>query len=178
VSCRKLGLEDLNDAIESTENMDVDKSDKETRGDDSVDSVPKETDVRDNVGQDVGTSIGQPDKLAGDADVVAEEKDSSFETAPEKDVNSGNSIENSQAEESRGSEGDSERDEEEKGTGDKENEKNVVDVDELDLDDVPLAHTLGDSVAKRLRSNKGKVAHSARKTPKKITDVVTKPPKA
>jgi hypothetical protein len=53
----------------------------------------------------------------------------------------------------------------------------VVDIDELDLDDVPLAHTLGDSVAKRLRSNKGKYVLSASKTFKKITAAVIETPK-
>jgi len=72
VSGRKLGLEDLNDAIESTENMDVDNPDNETRVDDSVDSDPKETDAQDNVGPDVGTSLGQPDSPNGDADVVTD----------------------------------------------------------------------------------------------------------
>jgi len=126
-SGRKLRLQDLNDAIESTKNMDVDNPGNVTRDDDSVESDPKETDLQD----DVGTSLGQPHKPASDADDVADEKDSSYETAPEKDVNSGNSIEDSHAEESKGSEGDSEKDEEEEDTGDKENEKDVVDVDEL-----------------------------------------------
>ena len=45
----------------------------------------------------------------------------------------------------------------------------MVDVDELGLDDVPLAQTLGDSVAKRLRSNKGKVVPPGNKAPKKTT---------
>jgi hypothetical protein len=104
---------------------------------------------------------------------VVDEKDSNFETALEKDVNSGNSIENSCDEESRGSEGDSGKNEEEEDTGDNEIEKDVVDVDELDLDDVPLAQTLGDSVAKRLRGNKGKVVPS-----KKTTAAVTETPKS
>jgi len=43
----------------------------------------------------------------------------------------------------------------------------VVDVDELDLDNIPLVNALGDSVAKRLRSNKGKYVLSASKQPKK-----------
>jgi len=75
-SSRKLGLEDLNNTIESNENMDVENSSKETRDDVSVESDPKETDVQDNVGTDVGTSLGQPDKPACDADVVADEEDS------------------------------------------------------------------------------------------------------
>jgi len=46
------------------------------------------------------------------------------------------------------------------------------------LDDVPLAQTLGDSVAKRLRSNKGKDVPSASKSSKKTTTVVTETPKS
>jgi len=40
----------LNEAIESTENMDVDNSGKETGGDDSVESDPKEADLQEDVG--------------------------------------------------------------------------------------------------------------------------------
>jgi hypothetical protein len=50
-SSRKLGLDDLNDAIESTENMDVDNSGKETRDDDSAESDLKESDVQTMLGR-------------------------------------------------------------------------------------------------------------------------------
>lgn len=115
--------------------------------------IRKKANAQDDVGSNVDTSLGQPDNPTGYADVVADEKDPNFETALEKDVNSGNTIENSHAEESRGSEGDSKKDEYEEDSGDNENDRDVVDVDELVLDDVPMAQTLGDSVAKRLRSN-------------------------
>jgi len=112
-SSRKLGLEDLNDAIESTENMDVDNSCKEIRGDDSVESDPKETYMQDDVGPDVGTSLVQPDKHDVDAYVVVDKVDFNPETDPVEDVNSGNSIKNTHAEESKESEGDSEKNEKE-----------------------------------------------------------------
>jgi len=66
---RKLGLEDLNEAIESIENMDMDNSGKETGGDDSVESDPKEADLQEDVGPDVDTSLGQQDKPAVEVDV-------------------------------------------------------------------------------------------------------------
>jgi len=54
----------------------------------------------------------------------------------------------------------------------------VVNIDELPLDDVPLAQKLGDSMAKRLRSNKGKVVPSGNETPKRTTATVTRTPKS
>ena len=54
----------------------------------------------------------------------------------------------------------------------------MVDVDELDLDNTPVVNTLGDSVAKRLKSKKGKVVLSASKNPRKITTIVTETPKS
>ena len=75
-SSRKLGLEDLNEAIESTENMDVDNSGKETGGDDSAESDPKEADLQEDVEPDVGTSLGQHDKHDIEADVVTDAENS------------------------------------------------------------------------------------------------------
>jgi len=173
-SSRKLGLDDLNEAIESTENMDVDNSSKDTGGDDFVESDPKETDV----GPDVGTSLGQNDKLNVEVDVMVDEENFNPEIDPVEDFDSGNSLENAHDEERAGTKDESEKDEEEEDSGGKENEKDVVNVDELELDDVPLAQRLGDSMAKRLRSNKGKVVLSENKTPKKKTTVVTETPKS
>ena len=170
VSGRKLGLEHLNDAIEITENMDVSNPDNETGIDDSVENIPKETDGQDNVGPDVSTYLGQLVNLTGDEDVIP-----IVETNLEEDVNPDNIVENSHTEVSGRSDGDSEKDEEEV---DSESDKDVVDVDELDLDDVPLAQTIGDSVAKRLRSNKGKVVPSTRKSSKKTATDVAETPKS
>ena len=175
-SGRKLGLEDLNDAIDSTENMDIDTG-NETKVNDSVGKDPDETDVQEDVGPDVETSLGQPSNTGGVTTTDGGDKDSSFETAPEKNVNSNNSIENSFSEEGKESEEISKETEEEECSKDKEKDKDVVDVDELDLDNIPLVNTLGDSVAKRLRSNKGKVVFFASKIPRKKTTSVTKTPK-
>jgi len=54
----------------------------------------------------------------------------------------------------------------------------VVNVDELVVDDVPLAQRLGDSMAKRLRSNKGKAVPSGNETPEKATATLTETLKA
>ena len=90
----------------------------------------------------------------------------------------GNSLENVHAEEGKGTKDGSEKDEEEEDSGDKEIEKDVVNVDELELDDVPLAQRLDDSMAKRLRSNKGRVVASGNETPKKTTATMTETPKS
>jgi hypothetical protein len=49
----------------------------------------------------------------------------------------------------------------------------VVDVDKLNLEDVPQTQTLGNSMAKRLRSNKGKVVPAVSQTSKKTDTTVT-----
>jgi len=127
-SGRKLGLEDLNDDIDSTENMEIDISNtgNKTKFDDSVEKDPEE-------------------------------------------VNSLNSIENSHSKENEESEEDPKENQEEDYSEDKEKDKNVVDVDDLESDEVPLINTLGEILAKRLRSNKWKVVTSVTITPKKTT---------
>jgi len=61
---------------------------------------------------------------------------------------------------------------------DKEKDKDVVDIDELKLDDIPMANTLGDGVAKRLRSNKGIIIPPTSTIPKKMIASATKTPKS
>jgi len=178
VSVKKLGLEDLNDAIESTENMDVSNPDNETGIDDFIENIPKETDSQDDVGPDVSTSLGQLVNPTGDEDVVGDKEEPSVETDPEENVNPDNIIENSHTEESGRSDGDYEKDEEDVDSGDKVSSKEVVDVDELDLDNISLAQTLGDSVAKKLRSNKGKTVPSTGNSSKKTATDIAETPKA
>lgn len=48
----------MNDAIDSTENMDIDVG-NETNVNDFVGKEPDETDAREDVGLDVETSLGQ-----------------------------------------------------------------------------------------------------------------------
>jgi hypothetical protein len=143
VSVRKLGLEDLNEAIETTKNMNVDKDEKEPDAEKSVDNADIETLGLEKVVPDVGTSLVQP---------------SHPENSVEKSV--GNVSQDGTGQDDTGVV-----------SGEKENEKTVVDVD--DLDDVPLAQKVGEDVAKRLRSNKGKSVDVAEKpTGKGRTPVV------
>ena len=133
--------------------------------------VGKDPDVREDVGPDVETSFGQPSNSVDVTITGGGDKDHSFETAPKTDANSSKSIENSSSEEGEESKEVSKETEEEEGSDNKEKNKDVVDVDDLDLDDVPLTNTLGEGVAKRLRSNKGKVVPSVSKTSKKKTSM-------
>ncbi|KEH19644.1 hypothetical protein MTR_8g465660 [Medicago truncatula] len=74
---RKLGLEDLNDAIDSTENMDIDAG-NETKVHDSVDQDPDNYGVRKNVGSDVETFLDQP-KIEANFDKSVEDINSEEE---------------------------------------------------------------------------------------------------
>jgi hypothetical protein len=168
---RKLGLEYLNDAIDSAENMDIDAS-NDTNANDSVGEEPDETDVRKDDGPEVETSLGQPSNSV-DVTTTGGNKDPIFETAPEMDSISDKSVENSISEEGKKYEEVSKETKEEDDFMDKEKDKDVVDVGELDLDDIPLANTFGDGVAKRLRRNKGIIVPPTRTIPKKMTTSAT-----
>jgi len=170
-SGRKIGLEDLNDAIDSDEYMDVDISNigNQTKGDDSVEKYPEKNDVQEDVGPDFGTSLGQPKNPVDDITTVIDEKDPSFDSDPEKEVNSGNTVVNCHSEENVEYEEDPKEGQEEDCSEDREKDQNVVDVDNLSSDEIPLINTLGESVAKRLRSNKGKIVTSITRAPKKTT---------
>jgi hypothetical protein len=160
-SGEKLGLDVLNDAIESTENMGVSNPDNEIGGDDSVENAAKETLGQENVEPDVSTSMGQPAKPSDEEGDVSDDKVPSVESdriVEEEGSDSGDDSRRNDAEAV-------------------ESVKDVVDVDKLNLEDVPQAQTLGDSMAKRLRSNKGKDVPSASKTSKKTDTTVTGTPK-
>ena len=178
-SGRKLGLEDLNNAIDSTEYMDMDipNTGNDTKVDVSVEKDPENSDVQEDVGPDVETSLGQPDNLVDDTAKIVGEKEPSFETAPEKEVNSGNTVVNSHSEVNEESEEDPKENQEEDYSEDKEKDKGVVDVDSLDSDEIPLINTFSESVAKRLRSNKGKVVTSVTRTSKTRTKTAGVGPK-
>jgi len=81
--------------------MDMDNSDKEIGGDDSFESDSKEADLQEDVGLNVDTSLGQQDKPAVEVDVVADEENFNPKIDPVKDVDSGNSLENADVEESK-----------------------------------------------------------------------------
>jgi hypothetical protein len=164
----------LNDVIESTENMGVSNPDNETGGDDSVENVPKETLGQENVEPDVSTSLGQPAKPSGEEENVSVERVPSVESDSENEMDLKKIVEKSHLEEGSDSGDDSKRNDEEAD----ESVKDVVDIDKLNMEDVPHAQTLGDSMGKRLRSNKGKVVPSANKTSKKTDTTVTKTTKS
>jgi hypothetical protein len=105
---------------------------------------------------------------------VSVEKVPSVESDSEKEMHPERIVEKSQTEEGSDSGDDSKRNDEEA----KESNKDVVDVNKLNLEDVPQAQTLGDSMAKRLRSNKSKGVPSISKTTKKTDTTVTETPKA
>jgi len=84
---RKLGLEDLNAAIDSTKHMDIDNPnlDEENVVNDFIQASPKKSDDRKDVGLDVGASLDQQDKLDESAGTPVEDE-SGFKTASEKEV--------------------------------------------------------------------------------------------
>jgi len=71
-SCRKLRLEDLNAAIDSTENMNVDdpNPDNENMEDSSVHLSLKKAKGQKDVGPDVGTSMDQQAKQDNDVGII------------------------------------------------------------------------------------------------------------
>ena len=142
------------------------------------DSVGKDPNNREDVGPDVETSLGQHGNSVDVTTTGGGNKDPSYETAPETNAYSGKSVKNFVLGEGEDSEEVSKGTEDEEGSEDKEKNKNVVDVDELDLDDIPLTNTLGEGVAKRLRSNKGIVVTPSSTIPKKMVGLVTGTPKS
>lgn len=90
-SCRNLGLKDLNNALDSTESMDVDipNAGNETNVDVSV-KDPVNKNVQENVEADVGTSLGQPRNLVDDTAAISDKN--SREITPEKEVNFVNTV--------------------------------------------------------------------------------------
>jgi len=184
-SAEKLGLENLNDAIDNGgENMNID-SPADVKNDvvetnvvnGFVQKSPEKADVRKDVGPDIETSLGQHGKKI-DVTATLVDDDSGFEIATEKEVQSGDTVVNSHSEEARETkpEPNDENVSREEGQS-LEKEKYVVDVENLDSDDIPLARKYGEGVAKRLRSNKGKSVPSVTETPKTKTKSVGVGPK-
>jgi len=142
---KKLELEDLNAAIDSTENMSVDNPnpDEENVVDDSVQPSPKKNDDRKDVGPNVGTSLGQHDKQDNDAG-THDEDESSHKNVSEKEVASEDTAVNSLYEEEKHTE----EEQTEVKSDPKEDmsvgkdEVNVVNVDDIDLDNVPLVRNM------------------------------------
>ncbi|XP_024642235.1 bromodomain-containing protein DDB_G0278469 [Medicago truncatula] len=175
---RKLGLEDLNDAIDSTKNMEIDVG-NETNVNDFNDQDPDNTGARKDVGPDVETSLDQPRNSIDVTTIEGGNKDLSVKNALEIVVNSYKSPEDVVSEEEEDeSEEVSKETEKEEDSETEDKDKEVVDVEELNLVDIPLAKTHGDGVAKRLRSNKGIVVVPSSTLPKKRTTSLAETPKS
>ena len=127
---------------------------------------------------DIGTSLGQHDKQVNDTATIVDDE-SGFETAFEKEVHSGDTSVNSPSKENKETEVEPNIDNVTQDDGQSiEKEKNVVDVENINSDDIPMVQTFGEGVAKRLRSNKGKGVPSVSETPKGKSDTsVTDTPK-
>jgi len=101
-SCKNLGLEDLNAAIESTENMDLDdsKTGDKSMGEDNDQLSFEKTDDQNDVMPDVGRSLIQQEKQHDD--VGSPDKDeSAHENESEKELVSANTAMNSSSEEEK-----------------------------------------------------------------------------
>jgi len=108
--------------------------------------------------------LGQQDKHDKGSGIPKEDE-LGLKTASEKDVPSEDTVVNSTSEEEKQS--DAETDPKEDQPIEKDQEK-IVNVDDIDSDDIPLGQRYGESVSKRLRSNKEKIDSSVTKTPKKV----------
>jgi len=147
------------DTIDSTGNMDVSKPEKETDGDNPVEGGPKETLDQDDVGPDVSKSLVQ--SATPNEEAVCEEKELSAESDLEEGAIPEKSVEKSQTEKGSRSV------DEEADSDEKDSVKDLVDVDNIDTDEDPPEQIIVDSVAKRIRSNKGKVVPTSGKISKK-----------
>jgi len=170
-SGKKLGLEDLNAASECTENMDVDDPETGVKNmvDDCVQLSSEKTDDRKDVGPDVGTSLDQQDKQDNDSGTLVRDE-SGFMIASENEVLSGDTVVNSPSDEDKQTEAESDPEED---PSVEKDEKDVVNVNDINSDDVPLGKRYGESVAMRLRSNKGIVVLS---TSKKVVPDISETP--
>jgi len=102
-SCRKLRLEDLNYAIDSTENKNLDDPnlDNENMEDSYVHLSPEKAESLKDVGPSVGTSVDQQAKHDNDAAIIDED----LNTDSDHENPSGNTTEKSSPEEVKHTEG-------------------------------------------------------------------------
>ena len=107
---------------------------------------------------DVGTSLDQQEKQHDDA-ASPDKDESAHENDSEKELVSGDTTLNSSSEDEKqtgAEQTDVETDLDEDMSIEKD-EENVVDVDDMDSDDIPLGRKYSGSVDKRLRSSKVKI---------------------
>ncbi|KEH32869.1 envelope-like protein, putative [Medicago truncatula] len=174
---RKLGLEDLNDAIDSTENMDIDVG-NERNVNDFVNQDPGNSGFCKNVGLDVETSLDRPSNPINVTTTEDGSKDLSVETDPEIESNPDKLVEDVNSKEEDEAEEVSKETNEEDGCENKDKNNDVVDVDELNLDDIPLAKHRGDGVARVPTSTLPKKrTASVAETPKGKTKITGVGPK-
>jgi hypothetical protein len=114
---------------------------------DTVQLSPNKSDDLKNGEPNVETSMDQQKKKLDD--VESPEDESAHENESEQKLVSGD-----KEKQTRAKKNEVETDPKEDVAG-KKDEENVVDVDDIDSDDVPLGRKFGESVAKRLRSSKG-----------------------
>jgi len=169
-SDRKLGLEDLNDVIDSTENMNVDDPKPK---DDFIQPSPEKTDERKEVGPGVETSLGQQEKQGNDDDIISEDE-SGQKSGSDQGVPFKHTAEKSCHEEKKQLEGEQTEVESDlvEDVSVEKDEEDVVNVENINSDDIPQAKRDVESVANRLRSNKGKAVPSKVETPKTKTETV------
>jgi len=143
--------------------MNVDESSKGNIFYYSIQPSPEETNILKDVEPQVATPMVQKDKHDEGPGIPIEDK-LVLKTASEKEVPSEDTAVKSTSEEEN--ESDVETDVEEERPIVKDQEE-PINVDNMDSDDIPLGQRYGESVAKRLRSNSGKVVPSETETPKK-----------
>ncbi|XP_024634546.1 uncharacterized protein [Medicago truncatula] len=169
----KLILEKLNNVIDSVVSMDMDFSNDGKKAD--IDFSAQEHEITLNVEQHVETSLSNPDNHEN-VDTIGEDKNLGSKTTKAEAVNSENTIyKGAHSEHStkksapEEQEHDSiEADLEENVYGNKGDE-DMVNIDDIISDDTPLAEREVESVAKRLRSNKGKAVLTKAETTKTKT---------
>jgi len=129
----KLGLEDLNDAIDSTINMDVDEVDDENVVNNSVQPSAEKTNIRKDVEPDVEAPLGQHDRHDEGSDTPKEDE-SGLMTATKKGVLSEDTAVKTTSEEEKESDVKTDSEEELPIVKDQEEQ---VNVNNMDSDDIP-----------------------------------------
>jgi len=164
---RKVGLENLYNAIDSVVSMDMDTfNDGNETNIDVPSKEPKACDVHKNVEPDVETFLSQlynPNNTT----TTGGNKNFNSKTTLEEEVNFENTTVNTHFEGNEESKEESKENLQEDGYVDINKDEDTIDVDNLNSEEIPLVNTIGESVAKRLRSNKEKYVTSITNTPKK-----------
>jgi len=154
-------------------NMDDPKTDDKIMEDHSIQCSLEKTDEQEDAEPNVETFLSQQDEQDND-DGISKEDESGQETDSDKGVSSEHSVEKPPLEEEEHTS--VEADLEEDMYGNKADE-DMVNVEDIVSDDISLAEREVESVAKRLRSNKGKTVPFEVKSPKSKTKIAGIGPK-